>query len=143
MSVIVTDDGFAPDDFAAPILPLDAAGGEEVALDLPNTADPEGLRDRLGRIALIRIAFPAFTDGRGFTLARRLRLMGYAGRLRAHGPLIADQYAMARRAGFDEVEIPDAIAARQPEVQWRARGDWRAHDYQSRLRGVSPRDAAV
>ena len=27
------------------------------------------------------------------------------------------------------------IAARQPEDQWLARADWRAHDYQSRLRG--------
>jgi hypothetical protein len=47
--------------------------------------------------------------------------------------VLADQYAMARRAGFDEVEIDDALAARQPEAQWRARADWRAHDYQSRL----------
>ena len=45
--------------------------------------------------------------------------MGFSGRLRAAGPLIADQYRMARRVGFDEVEIPDAIAARQPEAQWR------------------------
>ncbi len=29
------------------------------------------------------------------------------------GPVIADQYAMARRTGFDEVEIPDELAARQ------------------------------
>ncbi len=60
--------------------------------------------------------------------------MGYTGRLRAHGPVIADQYAMVRRVGFDEVEIPDEIAARQPADQWQFRADWRAHDYQSRLR---------
>ncbi|EKD60550.1 MAG: hypothetical protein ACD_54C00681G0002 [uncultured bacterium] len=41
---------------------------------------------------------------------------------------------MARRTGFDQVEIPDDLAARQPEAQWTARADWRAHDYQSRLR---------
>ncbi|MEY3959724.1 MAG: hypothetical protein RIR14_378, partial [Pseudomonadota bacterium] len=55
------------------------------------------------------------------------------GELRAVGPMIADQYPMARRVGFDAVEIPDDIAARQPEPQWRARADWQAHDYQARL----------
>ena len=43
---------------------------------------------------------------------------------------------MARRAGFDEVEIDAALAARQPEDQWVFRADWQAHDYQSRLRGT-------
>ena len=80
------------------------------------------------------ITFPAFSDGRGFTLARRLRVMGYSGRLRAQGHVIADQYAMARRCGFDEVEISADLAARQPEDQWQFRADWRTHDYQARLR---------
>jgi len=80
-------------------------------------------------------AFPSSADGRGFTIAKRLRLMGYQGRLRAHGHVIADQYAMARRAGFDEVEIPDDLAARQPQNQWLARANWQEHNYQNRLRG--------
>jgi hypothetical protein len=42
---------------------------------------------------------------------------------------------MARRSGFDEVEISDDLAARQPEDQWLFRADWQGHDYQSRLRG--------
>ena len=66
---------------------------------------------------------------------RRLRLMGFTGRLRARGHVIADQYAMARRAGFDEVEISAELAARQPEDQWRARADWQAHDHRESLRG--------
>jgi uncharacterized protein (DUF934 family) len=57
------------------------------------------------------------------------------GRLRARGQIISDQYAMARRAGFDEVEIDDALATRQPEPEWLARANWRAHDYQARMRG--------
>jgi uncharacterized protein (DUF934 family) len=137
MSVIVTDAGFAPDDWQGGFATLAEAdgAGPGAALDLVNTDDPARLSNRLGEIGLIRIAFPAFNDGRGFTLARRLRVMGYTGRLRAHGPVIADQYAMFRRTGFDEVEIPDEIAARQPWEQWQARADWRAHDYQARLRG--------
>jgi hypothetical protein len=43
---------------------------------------------------------------------------------------------MARRSGFDEVEISDELAVRQGETQWLARAEWRAHDYQSRLRGA-------
>ena len=137
MSVIVTDEGFAPDGWTAGFVALADldAHPDARAVDLANTDDPARLSNRLSATALIRIAFPAFSDGRGFTLSRRLRVMGYTGRLRAHGPVIADQYAMFRRVGFDEVEIPDEIAERQPQDQWRFRADWRAHDYQARLRG--------
>jgi uncharacterized protein (DUF934 family) len=100
----------------------------------PDT-DPSRLRDVAGRAQAIRIAFPSFADGRGFTLARQLRNNGFQGRLRAQGHVLSDQYAMARRAGFDEVEITEDLAARQPEAEWLARADWRAHDYLSRLRG--------
>lgn len=122
MSIIVTDQGFAPDTFAGAIR------------DLPSDTDPATL-DGHTNAEMIRIAFRSFADGRGFTLARLLRLRGYTGRLRAAGHVIADQYAMARRAGFDEVEISDEIAQRQPEDQWRDRANWQSHDYQARLRG--------
>ena len=134
MTIIVTDRGFGPDDWTAPIVALeDARPG--VGIDLAASADPMELAGRLGDTPLIRVEFQSFADGRGFTIARRLRLMGYAGRLRAGGHVIADQYAMARRAGFDEVEISDEIAARQGEDQWLFRADWQRHDYQARLRG--------
>lgn len=114
--MIVTDSGFAPDD-------RDCNWTEVVADEgLPSIEEKA-----------IRIRFDSFADGRGFTIARQLRTMGFTGRLRAAGPLIADQYAMARRAGFDEVEIPDEHALRQNEAQWLARANWQSHDYQSRL----------
>ena len=135
MSVIVTDSGFGPDDwqggFAAPD---NRPGNDAVGVDLPSDAGPDTLPGLLDAPA-IRVDFPSFADGRGFTLAAMLRRAGYQGRLRARGHVIADQYAMARRAGFDEVEIDEALAARQPEDQWRARAAWRSHDYQARLRG--------
>ena len=138
MTVIVTERGFAPDDWTPPIVPLaDLAAndaGPVVAVDLASDADPAALAGRLDDIDLVRVDFPSFADGRGFTIARRLRLMGYQGRLRARGHVIADQYAMARRSGFDEVEIDEDLARRQPEDQWLARAGWDAHDYQSRLR---------
>jgi len=121
MGVIVTDSGFGPD--------THAGSWTELAPD----ADPQVLGPRLAGLSAIRIAFPAFGDGRGFTLAARLRRMGFAGRLRAAGHVIADQYAMARRSGFDEVEIPDTLASRQTDAQWLSRRDWRVHDYRARL----------
>ncbi len=126
-SVIVTDAGFSAGKRDAEV------NGRIV--DLAPDADPGDLRGDLADIALIRVDFPGFSDGRGFTIARRLRAMGFAGRLRARGHVIADQYAMARRAGFDDVEISRDLATRQPEDQWLARADWAAHNYQARLRG--------
>jgi uncharacterized protein (DUF934 family) len=133
MTVLVTDTGFAP---AAPV---DAVSLAEIAthrgaLDLVHTDDPVQAEPYLAQLSLIRVAFPAFNDGRAFTIARRLRMAGFAGEIRALGPVIADQYAMARRVGFDAVEIPDELARRQPEAQWLARADWQAHHYQARLR---------
>lgn len=133
-TVLVRDDGFHAEDFAPGFAPPEAAA-PEAGIDLVPGVDLAALADRLAAAPAVRIAFAAFSDGRGFTLARQLRAQGYAGRLRAAGHVLADQYAMARRSGFDEVEIDEGLARRQPEAQWRARANWRAHDYQSRLRG--------
>ena len=133
MSILVTDAGFAPVP-ATDFVTLAEIATHKGAVDLAHTDDPETLASYLPALTLIRVAFPAFSDGRAFTIARRLRALGYTGILRANGPVIADQYPMARRVGFDQVEIPDALAERQPEAQWTARADWKAHDYQSRLR---------
>ncbi|MFN3291962.1 MAG: DUF934 domain-containing protein [Gemmobacter sp.] len=135
MSVIVTDAGFAPDTFADPIVALAdlPAHPHATAVHLLPGDRAAALAGRLDGLHLIRIAFPAFNDGRGFTLARDLRRLGFAGRLRAAGHVLADQYAMIRRAGFDEAEISDALAARQPWPQWQARANWQAHDHRARL----------
>lgn len=133
MSVIVTDAGFAP----APQREIVALADltNQTAADLSNTDDPETLVGRLDQLTLIRVAFPTFNDGRAFTVARRLRELGYTGQLLALGPVIADQYAMLRRVGFDGAEIPDEIAARQSAEQWQFRAaDWAQHHYQARLR---------
>ena len=132
MSVVVTDAGFGPATQAEVVALADLTS--QTAVDLSNTDDPNALLGHLDRLTLIRVAFPAFNDGRAFTIARRLREMGYRGQLLALGPVIADQYAMLRRVGFDGAEIPDEIAERQPAGQWQFRADWQAHHYQARLR---------
>ncbi len=136
MKILVTDSGFRAEDRDREFWSPDQlpAGRTGLAVELAPDADPTTLNDRLAAADLIRVNFPEFADGRGFTIARVLRLMGYSGRLRAGGHVIADQYAMARRAGFDEVEIDEELAARQPEEQWLRRANWQSHDYQARLR---------
>ncbi|MCC6864447.1 MAG: DUF934 domain-containing protein [Rhodobacteraceae bacterium] len=134
MSVIVNDTGFHEEDWNAPMVVLTDLAYHKGAIDLAHTDDPTVLKSQIDQLQLIRVAFPTFSDGRAFTIARRLRMMGYKGRLRANGPVIADQYTMARRVGFDEVEIPVELALRQPVEQWTFRTDWRANDYQAKLR---------
>lgn len=88
-------------------------------LRLPNDADLSELVPALGRVKTILIDFPAFTDGRGFSLARLLRKRyGFEGLLVADGQLIPDQYAFAVQCGFDAIRIDEARAARQPEADW-------------------------
>jgi len=140
MNILVTDTGFVRDDwtdgFTSPDKP------DATALDIGPDTDPASLADRLPGLRMIRVDFPSFADGRGFSIACQLRRLGFDGRLRARGHVLADQYAMARRSGFDEIEIDDELATRQPQDQWLARADWRAHDYQSRLRGQPQSQAA-
>jgi uncharacterized protein (DUF934 family) len=135
-NVIITDIGFSTDEWTTPIIAgIDAAQNTEVeAIDVPSDSDPDQIF-MPPHLLMIRIGFPNFADGRGFTLARLIRLLGFTGRLRAKGHVIADQYAMARRSGFDEVEVTAELAKRQPEEQWIFRANlWKENDYQARLR---------
>lgn len=75
----------------------------------------------LGQPALA-IVFPAFNDGRGFTLAMRLRKAGFKGRLIAKGHLIPDQFAYALSCGFDELEVSEKISVSQWISQLARRG---------------------
>jgi len=123
MSILVTDQGFSPLTHAA----------YDVIKTLGADTDSATFDADVLNSDLIRIEFASFADGRGFTLARLLRLRGFRGVLHAFGHVISDQYAMARRSGFDAVEITDTLEARQPQQDWLARANWQAHDYQSRL----------
>lgn len=89
-------------------------------IEVPNTIKLDDLRPFLDQVVLIAIEFPSFADGRGFSLAKALRESGFRGQLRAVGPLIADQFAYALACGFDEVEIPADVAARQTVEVWQA-----------------------
>ena len=78
MSVIVNDQGFQPAAAITAVTLADIAA-HQGTLDLAQTDDPSLVLAYLDKISLIRVAFPAFNDGRAFTIARRLRMAGYKG----------------------------------------------------------------
>lgn len=70
------------------------------------------LAGTLGPAALVAVAFPKFTDGRGYSSARLLRdRLGYTGELRAVGHVLPDQVFYMRRVGFDALELADGKSA--------------------------------
>lgn len=58
---------------------------------------------------VVALAFPTFTDGRAYSLARRLRRAGYRGELRAFGDVLIDQMRFMTRVGFTAFEVPDSL----------------------------------
>jgi len=65
-----------------------------------------GVKSRLAEIDAVFIRFPVFSDGRGFSMARRLReRYGFNGEIRATGHVILDQIPLALRVGFDSIEV--------------------------------------
>lgn len=93
---------------------------QRIGVEIPNTFRPELLAPVQDQLSLVIVQFPAFSDGRGFSIGRMLREQGYTGTLRANGRLVPDEFAFARACGFDEVEMSDEHAARMPAEQWLA-----------------------
>lgn len=121
--IIVTDKGFRP---------IDALPDEQ-AMHLAADADIAALGGKLAEVELITVAFDNFADGRGFSIALNLRRAGFSGPLYARGHVIPDQYAHARRCGFDGVAISPDQAARMGEEQWLAQVGHIDNTYQNRL----------
>lgn len=70
--------------------------------------------------AVVEINFPSSADGRGFSLARRLRrLRGPQTKLVATGHLLPDQARMALQCGFDEIWLEDQLVHRHGQAAWR------------------------
>lgn len=149
MAVLVKESGFVPDDWGEGYVPLAALargpgcnmpGALGVDLSSPEL-EPGGwqrLCEARERIGLIRVRLREFGDLAAFDLARALRAEGYAGRLRAHGAVLAGFYTLTRRAGFDEVELAPLQAGLQPGEHWRNERHW-----QPRLPQASPPDPSA
>ena len=79
----------------------------------------EDVTPHLEQISLIVIEFAAYADGRGFSLAHRLRhSFGYTGKIWGSGSLISDQYALALQCGIDAVLVEEKLLERQPIEYW-------------------------
>jgi uncharacterized protein (DUF934 family) len=67
---------------------------------------PGDIRDDFEHFDVIALEFPAFTDGRSYSNARRLRQrFNYKGEVRAVGNVLCDQYLALTRCGFDALEV--------------------------------------
>ncbi len=83
-----------------------AAAPENLGLRVPSDTDPATLAPHLPRFGLVAVEFPSFKDGRGYSIARLLRIRyGYTGTLRAVGYVIRDSIFYMSRCGFTEFEL--------------------------------------
>ncbi|WP_017930451.1 phosphoadenylyl-sulfate reductase [Robiginitomaculum antarcticum] len=100
------------------------------SVTLPPDADLNTLEPRLSGLTDIEVGFPAFTDGRGFSIGKQLRRMGFEGRLTATGPIIPDQYVYALQCGFDQIKIDEETFSRFGEADFKTALDAFALTYQ-------------
>ncbi|MGY6535151.1 MAG: DUF934 domain-containing protein [Pararhodobacter sp.] len=128
MAILITDRGVSLDDWQNGFLPLAAlspcSGSDLGALGIDVSAGPvpraqwRRLIGALTRVAIIRIQLADFADIGAFSRAEMLRDAGYRGRLRARGAMLARHAAMARAAGFSEIELTVHQAQLQPPEHW-------------------------
>lgn len=84
------------------------ARGDDVGILVHPDDDVLPLHGTLDGLSLVAIAFPKFTDGRGYSSARLLRdRLGYTGELRAVGDVLPDQVFYMRRVGFDAFDLAE------------------------------------
>ena len=81
-----------------------------IGVHIPNTTRAQEVLPFLSKIALLVLSFPAFTDGRSYSLARQLRLDGYRGELRATGNLLPDQMQYMLQVGFESFEVSERFS---------------------------------
>ncbi len=68
--------------------------------------DPASLAGALDGLKTIAVRFPAFGDGRGYSIGRLLReRYAYRGELRAVGAVVRDHLYFMAQCGFDAFEL--------------------------------------
>lgn len=83
-----------------------------VAVLLKGDDQPEQLAAHLSQLPLVCVNFPAFTDGRGYSIARLLReRFDYQGDIRALGDVLIDQLFFMRRCGISSYLLKDGLNA--------------------------------
>lgn len=74
---------------------------------LANSTREFDLNPYLPQLGLVVLPFPAFGDGRSYSLARQLRLDGYQSELRAAGNILPDQLQFMLQVGFDTFDVTE------------------------------------
>jgi len=106
--------------------------GDAVAYALPvgDVASHDQITQLLDQ-PIVRLQVDGFADGRGFSVARQLRLLGFAGVVEVIGDLLPDQLPMAAASGIDAILIRAEHAKRCEECHWRLKsGDKNRFNYQ-------------
>lgn len=79
---------------------------KELGVWLASFERAEDIPDEVHRFPVIGVDFHKFTDGRGYTLAYRLRKqLGFRGELRAMGDILRDQLFFLKRVGFNAFAV--------------------------------------
>ena len=88
----------------------------DVAIWLSPNDDLVEVAKQFSQWPLLAIDFPKFTDGRGYSIAWRLRNhFKYAGELRAIGNVLVDQLFFMLRVGFDTLALDPKVTATTAE----------------------------
>ncbi|QND47129.1 DUF934 domain-containing protein [Rhizobium lusitanum] len=76
--------------------------------------DVTKLEPYLDRLAIVAVAFPAFSDGRAFSHASLLRQrLGFTNELRAVGDVLIDQIPLMLRVGIDSFAVTNETALKR------------------------------
>jgi uncharacterized protein (DUF934 family) len=89
-------------------LELQAAGADltEVGVLVHGATELDALKPHLDTVAFVAVQFTKFTDGRGYSHARRLRaLWGYTGTILAIGDVLRDQLLYMSRCGINAFHL--------------------------------------
>jgi uncharacterized protein (DUF934 family) len=98
-------------DFLAKVSETDETG---LGVVINPADDVRKLEGHLDRLALVAVAFPAFSDGRAFSHASLLRSrLGFTGEVRAVGDVLIDQIPLMLRCGIDSFSVSNATALKR------------------------------
>ena len=75
---------------------------KDIGVWLASDERAEQLKEDIAALPLVAVDFPAFSDGRGYSIAFNLRSrLGYEGEIRAVGDVLRDQLFYMQRVGFN------------------------------------------
>ena len=119
---IITDNGFSRHDW-----------DDQSYLELNGDDDLAEVDINFDQVSRIIITFGGAHDGRGFSLGRALREMGFKGQLRAKGPLVTDQWRHLTQTGFDSLMLTPAQVEKMPLEAWQEVQELDLPNYQARV----------